>query len=320
MKNMKSLIPLIPMLAAVGCAQSQDVQLPRWTITVLVTDKQYLPVTNANVKIAWHVPPPPDQNIAMTNVSGITDSNGVFRLSQRSGSIEVLSGAEKTGYYPAGRTHEFQMFGDDDPAKWNPTINLLLKQIVNPIAMYAKRVETKVQRENESVGFDLMAGDWVAPFGLGSTTDLLFAVRRKVTNAREYEAELKLTFPNRGDGIAVAPPEPDGGSVLKTSRTAAESGYEPERVWPYSHKEQPESVFGYFFRVRTVLDGQGNVVSAHYGKIRGDFRFYVGTRAPSAGMGFDYYLNPTTNDRNLEFDPKQNLLTGLKPTERIREP
>ena len=64
----------------------------------------------------------------------------------------------------------------------------------------------------------------------------------------------------------------------------------------------------YFFRVRTLLDEHGNVKSALYGKIYGDF------------MQFAYYLNPTPNDRNVEFDPKQNLLHGLKPTEEVTAP
>jgi hypothetical protein len=47
---------------------------------------------------------------------------------------------------------------------------------------------------------------------------------------------------------------------------------------------------------------------AHYGKIYGDF------------MNFTYYLNPTPNDRNVEFDPKRNLFTNLKDDERVTMP
>jgi hypothetical protein len=68
------------------------------------------------------------------------------------------------------------------------------------------------------------------------------------------------------------------------------------------------------------LDDSGNVKSALYGKIPGNFRFYAGTKAPTSGMGFDYYLNPTPNDRNVEFDPKRNLITALKPLEGVSEP
>ena len=64
----------------------------------------------------------------------------------------------------------------------------------------------------------------------------------------------------------------------------------------------------YFFRVRTVKNDEGNIVSAYYGKIYGDF------------MQFSYYLNPTPNDRNIEFDPKQNLISSLDALEQVSAP
>jgi hypothetical protein len=57
-----------------------------------------------------------------------------------------------------------------------------------------------------------------------------------------------------------------------------------------------------------VLDEKGNVKSANYGKIYGDF------------MNFRYCFNPEVNSRNVEFDPKQNLLKGLKSTEQVDAP
>jgi hypothetical protein len=35
---------------------------------------------------------------------------------------------------------------------------------------------------------------------------------------------------------------------------------------------------------------------------------------------FTYYYNQTQNDRNMEFDPKRNLLTSLKDSETVRNP
>ena len=75
----------------------------------------------------------------------------------------------------------------------------------------------------------------------------------------------------------------------------------------------------YFVRVRTVLDQQGKIVSALYGKIDGDIRFSP-IRSKTCSLMFTYYLNPTPNDRNMEFDPKRNLLTGLKDAEKVDVP
>ena len=37
-------------------------------------------------------------------------------------------------------------------------------------------------------------------------------------------------------------------------------------------------------------------------------------------MHFRYYLNPTPNSRNIERDPKQNLLGGLESFEQLKAP
>jgi hypothetical protein len=47
---------------------------------------------------------------------------------------------------------------------------------------------------------------------------------------------------------------------------------------------------------------------------------YAGTRAAKPEVGFTYYLNPMPNDRNVEFDPKRNLFTNLKPEEQVAAP
>ena len=63
----------------------------------------------------------------------------------------------------------------------------------------------------------------------------------------------------------------------------------------------------FVFRVRTVLDEVGKVVSAHYGKIYPEAYKIV------------YYFNPTENSPSLEFNPKQNLFKDLKSYEHINE-
>lgn len=257
-------------------------------------------------------------SIYTTNqIAGLTDTNGIFIATHRDATEYLSINAEKAGYYP----FSFSYFkGDYKPDRWNPTVTILLKKIEKPISMYAKKEESKVPKENEPVGFDLMIGDWVGPYGKGVTADLFFAVQRKIVSERQYDAELKLTFPNTGDGVVVLPPTPDTGSPLKMPRVAAEGGYESSLVWHYTHTQRPEPVLGYFFRVRTILDEKGNIQSALYGKIQGNIRFYVGTIAPHAGLGFDYYLNPTPNSRNVEFDPKQNLFKNLSPLEKVTAP
>jgi hypothetical protein len=299
-----------------GFAFAQTSPQSTWRMTIKVVDEDGNPIGGAKAGVGYYTHSQP------AAIDGVTDTNGIFivehSVEPSYGGYALGFGADKPGYYSV---HESQLLPPTyDAAKWNQNIVLVLKKIGHPIAMYAKHVETKTPKENEPIGFDLTAGDWVTPYGTGKTADIFFTVHRKVISVHEYDAELSLTFPNKGDGIAVAPQQPSIGSDFTTSRTASDGGYEPERSWHYSNSETPLSVFGYFIRVRTVLDENGNIKSALYGKIIGDISLYVGTKVPQSGIGFTYCLNPTPNDRNLEFDPSRNLLKGLLHMQQVKEP
>ena len=115
-------------------------------------------------------------------------------------------------------------------------------------------------------------------------------------------------FPNKGDGIVLSPhfwpycklkvphkaPEEGYGPELTLSEEARQTGLRPD----LAHCRELLQNNGMFLRVRTQLDKDGNVVSAHYAKI-------VSPRG--AGNGFTIFYNPTPNDRNLEYDLKTNL-------------
>ena len=287
-----------------------------WTVTLKVVDEAGNPMPDANAKIWYHIPPPEGQSIAMTNKAGLTDSNGVFIATKHSGSIELECEAQKIGYYGSGLSHEFAKFKDNDPAKWNPTVTLMLKKITKPIAMYAKQATNlKLPVFDKSIGYDLMIGDWVGPYGKGVSTDIILEKEYYEKASNDYYSKVTLSFPKTGDGIQLfTPSDAEKGSDLRSPHEAPADGYQPELTRETSaHPGQPskfeyDASRIYFFRVRTALDDEGKVVSAHYGKIYGDF------------MTITYYLNPTPNDRNIEFDPMQNLLRGLQSFKQVRQP
>ena len=133
-----------------------------------------------------------------------------------------------------------------------------------------------------------------------------------------FDHSLTVSFSNDGDGIQSVYRAKRTGSMLRLSREAPVDGYHPEllkEVYQREPNAPPHSDVredqNYFFRIRTEKDEDGNIVSALYGKIYGDFEgFEHGT------LRFTYYLNPTSNDRNLEFDPDRNLFFG----EQVDEP
>lgn len=115
-------------------------------------------------------------------------------------------------------------------------------------------------------------------------------------------------FPNKGDGIILSPqfwPY----CKLTMPQKAPEEGYAPELTLTEEDRQtafRPDLAHcrelmknnGMFLRIRTQLDKDGNVVSAHYAKIVSPL---------GAGSGFKIFYNPTPNDRNLEYDLKTNL-------------
>lgn len=116
-------------------------------------------------------------------VTGFTDTNGIVTLP-----FPCITGdaAYNTrpfvGFYGnvGSQNVRFTNVVSSKWQPWNPTEEIHLKRILHPIPMYARRVyENKIPVEGQPVGFDLMVGDWVAPYGKGETPDFVFKLERK---------------------------------------------------------------------------------------------------------------------------------------------
>jgi len=316
----KALIVSLQIVATFAAVAQNDLnqvpKYPMWQVTLQVADETGASVSNATAYVTYYVPRAPLAPSQGARKSGLTDLQGLFSATESSSGL-IGYGAEKEGYYPStGMEYEFQKKEGDKWTPWNPIFQILLKKIGNPIPMYAKSVNLGVPVQGKPIGFDLMIGDWVEPFGKGSTADLVFELQTDKKSDRDFDSTLTITFSNPSDGIQTfIASEPIGeGSALRSPHEAPVDGYESKLIERQSeHPGQPSTYDrdknrNYFFRVRTTLDEHGGVKNAFYGKIYGDF------------MQFHYFLNPTPNDRNIEFDPKQNLMQDLKSSEQVHEP
>ncbi|HWY31191.1 MAG TPA: hypothetical protein VNX46_10570 [Candidatus Acidoferrum sp.] len=306
MKNMPLLFCLILIALAQNYTFGQATGLPAqfgphsWTANVKVVGEDGNPVVGAEVAVQYTVPATPDSGQpTYAEIKGMTDPNGMFSASHTDSSWGLGVSVGKPDYYFTHIGHQFYF----DDKNRNPSFTLVLKQIGKPIAMYAKQITSiTFPVFNKAIGYDLMAGDWVAPYGKGVTTDFQFSENH--TDAKSGYT-FTVSFPHPGDGIqGVTRDWNSGVSGLVSLHEAPIDGYEPQYV--QTQMADPDRI--YYFRVRTVLDSQGNILSTHYGKIYGDF------------MQFRYYLNPAPNDRNVEFDPKQNLLGGIQSFEQVNAP
>jgi hypothetical protein len=313
---MKKLIYLFTIVGALhqGMAQIRTAS-HEWTAKLKVVDETGKPVAGAEVSIAFCIASPQGDPVDQ-RVVGFTDTNGLFAASHTDPSVQLAFYAQKAGYYPFWVQHYLGFSVEKKNVDWNPTPTLVLKKVRSPIPMYAKWVNGTTPTNDIPVGLDLTVGDLVAPFGKGKTRDVIFTAHLAKRAQDDFDYTLTVSFPNQGDGIqGFEFPYPIGqGSALRSPHEAPEDGYEPRAVKSDSLRPGGftraiwNEKTNYFFRVRTVLDERGNVRSALYGKAYGDFN------------QFRYYLNPVPNDRNVEFDPSQNLLKGLKSFEQVVAP
>lgn len=322
--NRKNLTKTALILGAclLGVAAAPVFELPDAKVTVRVRDQDGNAVTEANLKVTGDSAAL--QNDPATFKEGVSNKDGLWEVQLKSRG-EVAVTVDKSGFYRSENiTYNYRAIPNEleralsrkrwEP--WNPNIEVILKRVINPAAMYARGVTKGLPSTSEPTGFDLLEGDFVQPHGRGKVSDLIFAPDLKDRSADDYDFQVVIKFSNLKDGIvpfAVLPPLT--GSVLRSPHQAPDAGYLAEwMVWRSRRPTLAESSnydpdkHAYFIRVRTTVDEKGNIVSANYGKIYGDF------------MKFTYYLNPKTNDRNVEFDPKRNLFQNLKDSDEVVVP
>jgi hypothetical protein len=310
-------------------AQQQPEVPPQPTakITGSVVDEDGKPISGAEVTIDFLIGQVGGWGTRDLTHKGMSGNDGTFTASDQSGGAASLS-VTKAGHYKTyGGRYLFKEKKGALWEPWNPTVELVLKPILNPIPMYARKVQMlRVPVVGQPVGFDLVASDWVTPHGKGSVPDLIFTLQKTFVDVEKpFEATLTITFANEGDGIQPTVAAPHVGSELRLPRYAPEDGYEPKLVKGTSRAAANQMIvpankddLNYFFRVRTRKE-ENKIVSANYGKIYRDIDFDI-INSDTALLFFTYYLNPTPNDRNMEFDPARNLFGGLPNQEKVTAP
>ena len=337
---MRTVILLNLMLSLVSSLASAS------SVSLLVVDTDNRPLSKAETSVRFHsgagAGEPWPVRTAITDTSGRTKVEGTTPFG-----FDIL--AKKAGYYTATI--------DDIPVANVVEKTLVLRAVKNPIGLYARRFgnwknnESVIPVENVVLGFDFEAGDWLPPYGKGRVTDIQLTYRHEFRGYRyegkdleeligetkaiyarnkeewteekfklkagKWSGELEISFPGEKEGIVEELEHFMPASQLKLPHEAPVDGYLPG--WKYTSNNFSPTTWrenvGFYLRTRVKLDDRGNLISANYAKVLGDFHFYA-----QGELGFDYYFNPTPNDRNLEFDVKKNLFGEVSPSVTIRDP
>jgi hypothetical protein len=321
----KLLISVVALIGVFLAAAAIELPVAKVTLHVINEEGNNLSGVDAGVTFLKPVHKPGVWGSSDSfNRSGTTDNNGLFTVEEKGG-FEIHYGAGGASYYKSTGRFDFKTEKDGRYQPWNPTFDIILKKIIHPIPMYARREEIEMPTLGVPAGFDLVEGGWVAPNGHGKVSDLVFKLNKRVTSFHDFGAELLLTFSNNADGIQTIPPDRTGGSELRSPHSGPEVGYGSSLSLLQGNSTE-HGEYGtqgdhqdYFIRVRTVMDSRTKIASALYGKIYGGIEYFP-VSYKTAKLRFTYYLNPTPNDRNVEFDPKRNLFTNLKDDERVTMP
>ena len=293
-------------------------------VDVTVVDAEASPVEGAEVAIEFM------QSRGADSVTAMTDANG--KVSEKgTGDYGTRVTVNKKGYYQSRIKNGY---GDQ-------SLTMVLREKRAPIDMSVMKFSGPVPAGVDRAGFDFSAGDWVSPHGRGATPHIYFEVTGGAEDTFNYLAEVKVSFPGKYDGIYSVVDDSAPESSFRLPYEAAghdfQSSVEGENmstgdpstgVSEWSNTFKDPTTHAYVMRLNTVLDDAGEIESANYGKVRGDFVVWPywpqgarrDTPTDRVALYFTYYYNEVPNDHNLEFDPRPERLRKLPAKQRVRQP
>ena len=272
-----------------------------------VLDAVGIPVTNTNVHV-WFSSYGRPQDNADWYVA--TDTNGVITVSHRTN--EDLSWlVRKEGYYETHGRIQFRDRKKDSPkvkdGEWQPygeTRTVVLKRIKNPIEInrHSKCGGLKIPDYNTWIGFDFERYSFVRPYGDGEVSDVLLRFSMDDSPVRGYYSQMEVSFTNSPYAGAYRSKRDEKSEFQFSYSAKTNEQYNSVYVFRYEHGlsmppvelKLPKDEY-LIFRTRTELDDEGNLKSAHYGRL-GAWDF-VG---PAGVVISNLAFNPTPNDTNLE--------------------
>ena len=279
-------------------------------VTFSVVDDRGQSVSDATIRAAFWNHEQKGHDFEKT-----TDENGLVAL-QDTCVGDLNFSVTKDGYYDTRLRYwffkaRFECVENGRWAPWNPTIEIVLKRKVNPVAMHVKPKLKKVKPpvSNTWIGFDFQVCDFVEPYGKGVSTDLLMNYEFiPGESILYYRGVTSLLATNAWEGVYKA--KLDGSSIMQTVYSA-DTNAVFQQAMSFSYNRPVDKVEEdtrlkddeyLVVRIRSRTDANGNLISAHYVKL-------VGTiEADEGGIWFASYFNPNENDPNLEADTSRNFL------------
>lgn len=267
-----------------------------------VVDDEGKPLANQQVGYRW-------QNDYPRKTWGgyvMTDTNGDVVLQDKVGS-ELTVGVSNKGYYGSGDRVVFYFREGVSPlvkdGKWQPygeQRTLVVKRKKSPVVMTSLHYTSiAVPMTNVWLGIDMESFQWTQPYGNGKHEDMLLRFNYEMHDKYAVQwATMEVSFTNNPyAGFYVLPQ--DAYSELKSPyHVNTNAVFSQTRTFRHEFFNKYIDAIRegdcMIFRTRTRIDENGNLISAHYGKIYGLWEFADMIRVR------DMFFNTTPNDINLE--------------------
>ena len=269
----------------------------------------------------------------------ITDLHGKCLLTgfTNTGKVGFSVACPVAGYYPSPNvklTLPSSLLAQVHDSITAPHLEVLkLDRIENPVPLLVKNVFLKKEQDMSVwakglVAYDLMVGDCLPPHGKGIYADIIFErmPRKELGRAelrgrsdvigRAFRDEIVMKFTGECNGMLEVHAVPNAGIKIRNAPTTI--GESKHVLWQERSKDLKIRTSNnkgklFCFRIRTRRNSEGEIAEAFYGKVYGGIGILCGGEEKNyavKGVRFKYYLNQTSNDRNLEWDMKHNLCTN----------
>ena len=285
-------------------------------LVLMIVDDVGVPISGADIDVFMGM----NFNANGYHLKGGSDSNGVFVAEGKTCGNEINVNVAKAGFYGSHKTFRFAEMGSEHEVidgKWQPygqVEPIVLRDIRCPIKMpgelfwkfkYTKSI-------NKWIGYDIEENDFVAPDGGGKVADFDVYI--------DWDGEWLPKY--KGMSVRVRFSEPFCGYYEQRINETSDFKYPYEalpdlidgteavffeRISDGGLREQKnfDKMKCWVVRSRCKVSDDGRLLQANYAVIH-DIVF----TCKSGGYGgfcITGAFNPTPNDRNLEWDMKNNL-------------
>jgi hypothetical protein len=162
---------LLNLISIASCNESQRVSYETKVVTT-VHDDENKPVADIKVTVTHDFLQQNEKTVrvAHTNSSGQAITSAISLPG-------VWIRTQSANYYPTFEEEVSNLAGIEDYAmKPLKTLHhsVVIRKINNPIALYAKNIDTPMPDNDKWIGFDLEKADWIKPHGQGLQSDVEF--------------------------------------------------------------------------------------------------------------------------------------------------